>query len=218
MKHKNILVTLALYALIQAPLCFGSETQQSPSYWQQYAPTRAQNLATVAANKASNAYTTSRDYAATWVPQSVKDRVNTWSTKKKMAVAAAILGTLAAIYNRDVLMQWAQNIIDPKQTTGSEKYFTREELIARELPTDKNGIEKDISDFELTELKKRFDNTIKGQTERFIKEIQESRSLWRKLTTSYNHEDSLKEQYSGENTTTERGIAFWRALAIVNQN
>ena len=118
MKNNNFLITLSLCALIQTSLCLGSEAQQQQSYWQQYAPTRAQNIATVAANKASNAYTTSRDYAATWVPQSVKDRVNTWSTKKKMAVASAILVALAAIYNKDVLMEWIDEILYPEQLSS----------------------------------------------------------------------------------------------------
>lgn len=129
MKHKNLLATLALCALIQTPLCLGSEAQQAQqSFLQRYASSPLRNLSSAMSQKAASAYTTSRDYAASLVPQSIKDTVNSWSTKKKMAVATAILGALAAIYNRDVLMQWSQNIIDP--------LLSPEQLAALKLPTD----------------------------------------------------------------------------------
>ena len=114
MKPNKFLITLALCAMISSNISFGSqETQtQSSSYW---LPQTLQDLGAAASQKAISTYQSTRDYAASWVPQSIKDRVNTWSNKKKMAVAAATLGALLAIYNRDVLMQWISDILNPEK-------------------------------------------------------------------------------------------------------
>ena len=167
MKHTHLLATLALCALIQAPLCLSSETQQvQQSFLNRYAFNPIRNLGSTISQKTSSAYTSTRDYAASWVPQSVKDRVNTWSTKKKMAVASAILVALAAIYNKDVLMQWVSNILDPQ--------LTAEQLKALNLPTDlkvssriahdKNIFTslEDAADFERRNLNKYIERLARG--------------------------------------------------------
>jgi hypothetical protein len=98
MKTNKFLLTLALCAGLQFN-AHAAEQAETPtteqSYWQMYAPQRAQDAATA-----------TYDYAASWIPQSVKDRVNSWSTRKKIAVASAIIGSLAAIYNRDQIIEW----------------------------------------------------------------------------------------------------------------
>src|ERR1700733_12146980 len=106
MKPNKFLITLALCATISSNISFGSQKQTS-SYW---LPQTLQDLGAAASQKAISAYQSTRDYAASWVPQSIKDRVNTWSAKKKMAVAAAVLGSLAAIYNRDYIIKWVNDI------------------------------------------------------------------------------------------------------------
>ena len=100
MKHNKIFITLALCAAIQANVNFCSEalqTQepQSLSSWQQYAPEFMQRGTRYVSEKATNIYNT----------------VNSWSTRTKIIVAGAIIGSLAAIYNRDQIMQWVSNTL-----------------------------------------------------------------------------------------------------------
>ena len=52
------------------------------------------------------------DYAASWVPQPIKDTVDSWSTRKKVAVASAIIASLAAIYNREAIMNLVKDMLD----------------------------------------------------------------------------------------------------------
>jgi len=83
------------------------------SYWQMYAPQFMQDATSATSG-----------YIATWIPQSIKDTVNKWSTKKKIAVASAIIGSLVAIgYNKDTIIAFINNAITP----ANPKRFLSEE-------------------------------------------------------------------------------------------
>ncbi len=108
MKYKNFFIAFALYAVMQPGISFCTQEPQkleSKSYWQQ-----------------------GKEYAASWVPQSVKDTVNGWSARKKIGVATAIIGSLLLIgYNKDNLIQLLfgdnqQELIDQIREAG-EKYI-----------------------------------------------------------------------------------------------
>ena len=106
MKFNKILIALALCAAMQSNRSFGSDVSQeegpapvSQSYWQQYAPEFAQRGTQYVSDKATSAYNT----------------VNSWSTQKKVAVASAIIGALALIYNRDQILKWVSGIVNQQQ-------------------------------------------------------------------------------------------------------
>ena len=91
MKCNKFLTALALCVALQPAVNFAAEPEQVPqvlSYWQQYAPQRLQDMVTT---------------------------VNNWSTKKKIAVAGTIIATLAAIYNRDQIMQWVSGVLEQQK-------------------------------------------------------------------------------------------------------
>ena len=46
------------------------------------------------------------------MPQPIKDTVDSWSTRKKVAVASAIIASLAAIYNREAIMNLVKDMLD----------------------------------------------------------------------------------------------------------
>lgn len=87
------------------------------SYWQQYAPQFMQN-----------AVTSTKNYAASWIPQSIKDRVNTWSTKKKLAVAGAALTSLLAIYNKDQIIKWMSDTLNEQPKSSLLSYKEKKAL------------------------------------------------------------------------------------------
>lgn len=100
MKYNKFLITLMLCIATQPTisLCFDNQKanaaefsesgntsdEPTPSWWRPYTPQFMQDLA---------------------------DRVNAWSTKKKFAVAGAILTGLAALYNKDAVMAWVQSLL-----------------------------------------------------------------------------------------------------------
>lgn len=90
-------------------------------YWGSYAPQFMQNAAT-----------STKDYVASWIPQSVKDRVNTWSTKKKLTVAGAVLSSLLGIYNKDQIIKWMTDTLNEQPKS---KLLSYKEKKALGLPT-----------------------------------------------------------------------------------
>jgi len=93
MNHNNFLLAFALAIGLQFAVN-AAETQSKPSFLQTWTPQFMQDAATSTYN-----------YAASWIPQSVKDIVNTWSTRKKVFIASAIIGSLvAAGYHKDKIM------------------------------------------------------------------------------------------------------------------
>ena len=95
MKFNKLLIALALCAAMQPGISFSSAVPQSQSYYQQYAPQFMQDTTGYISKQARSAY----------------DTVNSWSTQKKVAVASAIITALAAVYNRDQIMQWVSDIL-----------------------------------------------------------------------------------------------------------
>src|SRR5438445_9474081 len=96
MKFNKLLIAFAFCAAMQSNVGVCSDVLQpegpapvGQSYWQQYAPQRMQDLTGYVSKQATSAYNT----------------VNSWSTQKKIAVASAIVASLALIYNRDTIMQ-----------------------------------------------------------------------------------------------------------------
>lgn len=110
MKSNKLLIALTLCATIQSNISFGSDvlreegpTPVNRSYWQQYAPQRVQDTTNYISQQATNLYNT----------------VNSWSTRKKIAVAGSIITALAAIYNREQIMQWVSNTLNSAETNSS---------------------------------------------------------------------------------------------------
>jgi hypothetical protein len=106
MKSNKLLIALALCTAMQPNLSFGSAVSQeegpapkSQSYWQQYAPEFMQRGTRYVSQQATSAY----------------DTVSKWSTKKKLIVAGSIITALAAIYNREQIMQWVSDILSSSQ-------------------------------------------------------------------------------------------------------
>lgn len=107
MNKNNFLRILSLSILLLPLNVYVSEPETvepventEQSYWRQYAPQILQDAG---------------DYAASWVPQSVKDRINSWSTRKKLAIAGAILASLAAVYNRDIILAFVNDTIEKQR-------------------------------------------------------------------------------------------------------
>ena len=99
MKFNKMLIVLALCAAMQPGISFSSAVPQSQSYYQQYAPQFMQDTTGYISKQARSAY----------------DTVNSWSTQKKVAVASAIITALAAVYNRDQIMQWVADLLPLSQ-------------------------------------------------------------------------------------------------------
>lgn len=99
MKYNKFFIAFAFCIAMQPAISFCAQGLQEPlenkSYWQR-----------------------GKEYAASWVPQSVKDTINQWSTRKKIGVLSAIIGTLVAIYNKDQIIQWVDNIIKQHKLDG----------------------------------------------------------------------------------------------------
>jgi hypothetical protein len=134
MKYNNFFIALALCAAMHSGISFGMEEPQQASevtsqaeelkvqapqapenktYWQQYAPEFMQRGTRYVSEKATNVYNT----------------VNSWSTRKKIAVASAIITALAVVYNREQIMQWVSGLLEqeaPKAQLGGNKQLQQE--------------------------------------------------------------------------------------------
>jgi hypothetical protein len=122
MKSNKLLIALALCAAMQPNISFGAQTPQteepapqSQSYWQQYAPQFMQRGTRYVSETATNFYNT----------------VNSWSTQKKIAVASAIVASLALIYNRDTIMQMISGGIPAGKVKSMGNDSVQEEQIKR---------------------------------------------------------------------------------------
>jgi hypothetical protein len=91
--------------------------EPTKSYWQSYAPQFMQDATTATSN-----------YVASWIPQSIKDRINSWSTRKKVAVASAIIVSLAAIYNRDTIISMINTALDPEKKVFHNRWLTDNDI------------------------------------------------------------------------------------------
>jgi hypothetical protein len=122
MKYNKIFIALSLCAAMQPNMNFGNDVLQpegpSPvnqSYWQQYAPQFMQDTSNYISKKTTNLYTT----------------INNWSTQKKLTVAGTILTALAAIYNRDQIIRWVNDILSQESLLmGNYKALIKEQAIA----------------------------------------------------------------------------------------
>jgi hypothetical protein len=128
MKTNKFLLTITLCAGLQFN-AHAAEQAETPtteqSYWQMYAPQFAQDAAT-----------TTSAYVASWIPQPVKDRVNSWSPRKQKIVLGAIITSLAAIYNREAILEFVNNmLITTPSTLWSEFHTTLEQF---DHPTSKS--------------------------------------------------------------------------------
>jgi hypothetical protein len=103
MKSNKLLIALALCAAMQPGISFGSEAPKSKGYWESYAPQFMQRGASYVSEKTTNLYNT----------------VNSWSTQKKVAVASAIVASLALIYNRDTIIQWVSSLLPAGNVEGN---------------------------------------------------------------------------------------------------
>jgi hypothetical protein len=90
---KKLLLSLALCTSLQFSITLGSEASPTLQWFR---------------DKANATY----DYAASWIPISIRDKVKSWNTKYKIAVASAIIASLAAIYNKDAIMAMFNNAIE----------------------------------------------------------------------------------------------------------
>ena len=131
MKKNNFLIILTLCAGLQSPT-WASELEVKKSYWQTYAPIWIQNKTTATA-----------DYLASWIPQSVIDTVNSWSTRKKVAVASAIIASLAAIYNKDYILALVNNAIDAEPEHPNKYNFENEVKKVMDILGDSSPIDID---------------------------------------------------------------------------
>lgn len=95
MKYNKFVIALAFCVGMQSAVNFCAQEFQAVSYWQR-----------------------GKDYVASWIPQSVKDTVGQWSMRKKLVVLSTIIGTLVAIYNKDQIIQWVDNIIKQHKLEG----------------------------------------------------------------------------------------------------
>lgn len=126
MKNKFI-ITLALFVSISPTISMQTEQpipqSKATQSWSDWARTKSSNLWQAGSQKLSQA----RNYAAGFIPESIKNTVSKWSAQKQIAVASAIVGALAlAGYNKDTLMQtlsdaWSNTINlasqNPQMTT-----------------------------------------------------------------------------------------------------
>jgi hypothetical protein len=112
MKYNNFFIALALCAAMQSNMSFSqSQDMENP-----IAEEIAQEQELKPQEPVNQSYfQRAKSYAASWIPQSVKDTVNSWSTKKKLAVAGAIIGALAALYNKDQIMDWVNGILEQQK-------------------------------------------------------------------------------------------------------
>lgn len=83
------------------------------------------------------------DYIASWIPQSIKDTVNSWSTRKKMEYAAATLGALLVVYNRDQIIEWATKVLSQQ---NAPELSEQDKLKATILDIAKNGKWYEVED------------------------------------------------------------------------
>ena len=67
------------------------------SYWRMYAPQAMQDLG---------------DYAASWVPKSVKNKINSLSRKQQIGLLSTLIAVLAAIYNKDAIIAFVNNAFE----------------------------------------------------------------------------------------------------------
>lgn len=123
MKHYNLLIALMLCATINTGEAPDSQ-EASASYWQQYAPQFMQT-----------ALTSAQDYAASWVPKSIKDRVNEWSIGTKLTIITAILASLLAIYNRETIIQFVQDSLPQKYDIPQTSIFDSTSLNPNSIPS-----------------------------------------------------------------------------------
>jgi hypothetical protein len=104
---------------MQSGVSFSSQNPQDQSYWQQYAPQKLQDLSGYVSQKTKDAY----------------NAVSNWNTRKKIAVASAIIGTLAAIYNREEILQWVGELLHQKtSSTNTDKIDEPLMRIYKKLP------------------------------------------------------------------------------------
>ena len=91
---------------------FPEETEvnePTKSYWQMYAPQFVQDATSATSG-----------YIASWIPQSIRERVNSWSTRKKVIIASAALASLAAIYNRDQIIAMINQATMMEEPTATQ--------------------------------------------------------------------------------------------------
>ena len=134
MKFNKLLIVLALCAAIQSNVNFCMEVPESQSYWQSYAPEFMQRGTRYVSEKTTNLYNT----------------INSWSTQKKLAMAGTTLTALAAIYNRDQIMQWVDNIFKQSKLEGMA-----EELILTAIANKK--AQNNLDWFETRSTKTKYD-------------------------------------------------------------
>jgi len=121
MVKNKFLIAITLYLGLFSHTSFSA---QQPTRWQDWAYNKGAALWQAGSEKLSQ----TKNYVTSLLPQSVVNTINQWTTTKKIAVMTAIVGALAVLYNKDVILQMASDAYDKSsnlRSTQSTKSLTK---------------------------------------------------------------------------------------------
>jgi hypothetical protein len=124
MKHAKIIITIALFMGLFSSVSFGAEATNAG--WMHWTQQQFSGLYHGMINSLTGAIQ---------IPQSISNSVNKWNDRTKIAVATAAIVSLLAVYKRQAIVEWLNDLI--LRPTAEQKRI-REYVDAQEIPWDKN--------------------------------------------------------------------------------